>query len=303
MRRSKSAKQSHNPNITVRRSERLADNFKKLPDDLILKILFKIQDDTKTLIRCSTVCKNLHSLVSKIDTVSLKFLCPNEGDDDDDDDDYVLLCSQSHHHIPQVAFPALMKVFANLNFLEIKLCSFPSSSNLHVSRLNCMIGDCDSIHCELIFAIQVGVLSSTRRSRNIPLKLNGKFDTSFAETMMFFLKKMVPHWPKTLKKVVILSANMQGSGSRGKVFIGEEELDNFVDLISTSMVYESWLNWLNNPKNVTYWRKDAQNDEHSWLRENVWILYGLGFPWVKDRVTTDIVVMESVVKELLGAFE
>nr|XP_034925298.1 uncharacterized protein LOC118056958 isoform X2 [Populus alba] len=105
MRRSKSAKLSHNPNITVRRSERLADNFKKLPDDLIIKILFKIQDDTKTLIRCSTVCKNLHSLVSKIDTVSLKFLCPNEGDDDDD----VLLCSQSHHHIPQVAFPALMK--------------------------------------------------------------------------------------------------------------------------------------------------------------------------------------------------
>jgi hypothetical protein len=40
------------------------------------------------------------------------------------------------------------------------------------------------------------------------------------------------------------------------------------------------------------------------LRENVWILYGLAFPWEKGRLTsTDIVVRESAVKELLGAFE
>ncbi|KAH8522844.1 hypothetical protein H0E87_003477 [Populus deltoides] len=152
-----------------------------------------------------------------------------------------------------------MTVFGNLKFLEIKLCSFPSSSSLHVSRLNFMIGDGDSIQCELIFAVKTAVLSSTRRSRDVPLKSDMKFDPSFVETTMFLLKKMVPHWPKTLKKVVFLSANMQGSGSRGS---------------------------------------DLRNDEHSMLRENVWILYGLAFPWEKGRLTTtDIVVRESVVKE------
>ncbi|CAK7339364.1 unnamed protein product [Dovyalis caffra] len=241
MRRSKSAKQSYNPKITVRRSERLADKFKKLPDDLILKILSNIQDDPKTLILCSSVCKHWNSLVSKIDTLSLRFLCAREGDDGADDS---LLCSHSHHHMKYAAFPALMKVFANLTSLEIKLCSFPSSPSLHVSRLNCMIDD-----------------------------------------------------------VMILNANMQGSGSRGKVFIGEEELDKFLDLISTTMVYESWLNWLNNPRNVTYWIKNPGNDERSWLRENVWVVNGLEFPWMKDWVATDIVVMESVVKELLSAFD
>jgi hypothetical protein len=61
---------------------------------------------------------------------------------------------------------------------------------------------------------------------------------------------------------------------------------------------------INSPRNVTYWIKDLRNDEHSMLRENVWILYGLAFPWEKGRLTsTDIVVRESAVKELLGAFE
>jgi len=59
-----------------------------------------------------------------------------------------------------------------------------------------MIGDGDSIQCELIFAVKTAVLSSTRRSRDIPLKSDMKFDPSFVETTMFLLKKMVPHWPK-----------------------------------------------------------------------------------------------------------
>ncbi|KAG6791058.1 hypothetical protein POTOM_000168 [Populus tomentosa] len=245
---------------------------------------------------------NLHSLVSKIDIVSPGSSSQNEGGGDDDED--TLLCLQSHHHVTPPTFPALMKVFANLKFLEIKLCSFPSSSSLHVSRLNCMICDGDSIQCELIFAVKTAVLLSTRRSRDIPLKSDMKFDLSFVETTMFLLRKMMPHWPKTLKKVVFSSANMQGSGLRGSVFTGNQELGNFIDLISTSMVYESWLNWLNNPRNVTYWIKGLRNDEHSMLRENVWILYGLAFPWEKGRLTTtDIVVRESIVKELLGAFE
>ncbi|KAJ6961096.1 hypothetical protein NC652_000094 [Populus alba x Populus x berolinensis] len=196
---------------------------------------------------------NLHFLVSKIDIVSPGSLSQNEGGGDDDED--TLLCLQSHHHVTPPAFPALMKVFANLN-----------------------------IQCELIFAVKTAVLSSTRRSRDIPLKSDMKFDLSFVETTMFFLKKMMPHWPKTLKKVVFLSANMQGSGLRGSVFTGNQELGNFIDLISTSMVYESWLNWLNNPRNVTYWIKGLRNDEHSMLRENVLDSLWLSIPMGEGQI-------------------
>ncbi|KAJ6713319.1 hypothetical protein OIU79_009336 [Salix purpurea] len=107
-----------------------------------------------------------------------------------------------------------------------------------------------------------------------------------------------------LEKVVFLSENMHGSGSRGNVFIGNKELGNFIDLILTSMVYESWINWLKNPRNVTDWIKNLRNDEHSMLRENLWILYGLAFPWEKGRLTTtDIVLGGSVVNSFTCAFE
>lgn len=90
-----------------------------------------------------------------------------------------------------------------------------------------MIGDGDSIHCELIFSVKVAVLSITEKSRDIPLKSDLKLDVSFVETTMFLLEK-----------VVFLSENMHGSGSRWDVFIGNKELGNFIDLILTSMVYE-----------------------------------------------------------------
>uniref|UniRef100_A0A6N2M6V4 F-box domain-containing protein n=1 Tax=Salix viminalis TaxID=40686 RepID=A0A6N2M6V4_SALVM len=127
MRRSKSAGQSQNPNIT------------KLPDDLILKILSNIQDDTKTLIRCSSVCKNLHSLVSEIDTVSLRSLCQNEGGGGEDEHTLLIMLAPRYTTIIPSPHEGVCKS---------QLCSFPSSSSLHVSRLNCMIGDGDSIHCE-----------------------------------------------------------------------------------------------------------------------------------------------------------
>jgi hypothetical protein len=49
MGKSISGRQGDNLNIPVRRSERLSDKLKKLPDDLILKILSNFQDDPKTL--------------------------------------------------------------------------------------------------------------------------------------------------------------------------------------------------------------------------------------------------------------
>ncbi|KAJ6714003.1 hypothetical protein OIU85_025610 [Salix viminalis] len=83
-----------------------------LPDELTTKIFSKMEDDPKTLIRCSLVSKKWASFVSK--TVSLTLRFSRNG--------RFLACSKHHYHIPLSALPAIMKVFANLESLEIKVC-------------------------------------------------------------------------------------------------------------------------------------------------------------------------------------
>lgn len=75
--------------------------------------------DLKTCICCPTVCKHLQWLVSEADTILLRFLYSGEASE-------YLPCCKSHYRVPQSAFTALMKVFANMKSLKIKLCPFPS---------------------------------------------------------------------------------------------------------------------------------------------------------------------------------
>lgn len=125
MKRFITAQQSHNQELTLRRSTRLTDKFQKLPDELTTKIFSKLEDEPKTLIRCTAVCKNWASFVSETVNLSLRFSSlGNEG--------LSIPCSKLHYHIPQSAIPSIMNVFANLESFEIKLCNYASQLHIHL---------------------------------------------------------------------------------------------------------------------------------------------------------------------------
>jgi hypothetical protein len=81
----KPTQQSHNQEIT------LTNKFQKLPDKLTTKIFSKLEDEPKTLIRCTAVCKNWASFVSETVNLSLRFSSlRNEG--------LSIPCSKLHYH-------------------------------------------------------------------------------------------------------------------------------------------------------------------------------------------------------------
>jgi hypothetical protein len=119
----KTTQQSHNQEIT------LTNKFQKLPDKLTTKIFSKLEDEPKTLTRCTAVCKNWASFVSETVNLSLRFSSlGNEG--------HSIPCSKLHYHIPQYAIPSIMNVFANLESFEIKLCNYPSQTSHPSYRQN-----------------------------------------------------------------------------------------------------------------------------------------------------------------------
>jgi len=89
MKRSNATQQSQNQDFPLRRSARLADKFTNLPDELTTKIFSKMEDDPKTLIRCSVVSKKWASFVSKIVNLTLRF--SRNG--------HFLACSEHHYQI------------------------------------------------------------------------------------------------------------------------------------------------------------------------------------------------------------
>ncbi|KAB5565081.1 hypothetical protein DKX38_005135 [Salix brachista] len=113
-----------------------------LPDEIILT---KVQD-TETLVRCSSASRRFQAIVSKIDTVFLSYVRKENSQS----------CTQPHCHIPLEAVPALMKVFSNVKFLKVKLCSVPNIARCranHASMFNAKIDD-DQIDVRRRVAIQ-----------------------------------------------------------------------------------------------------------------------------------------------------
>lgn len=297
----KSKKTQHkDQDLTLRRSARLADKFKKLPEELILKILSKIRQDPKTLIRCSSVSKNLHSLISKFDSISLRLSYPDEY--------YASLpCFHSHHHIPQAVVPGIIRVFSNLKFLQLNLCPCPSPSSEdgEMSRLMFLRhnDDDDYMNCEITVAFEVGFLSGTRTSGDLPLKLRPQIvNTGVVEMNLLIVNTILQHCPKTLRSLVISSAKMQGSGSKGEVFVRQEVMGKLADVVSSLRGYESWVKWLNDPRNVAYWLKNPLNDEHRCLREIMWAVRRVELPWPWEE-RNELVVREGDVKGLLSVYD
>ncbi|KAJ6702893.1 F-BOX PROTEIN FAMILY-LIKE [Salix viminalis] len=223
-----------------------------LPEEIILTILEKVQD-TETLVRCSSASKSFQAIVSKIDTVFLSYVRKEK---------YSQSCTQPHCHIPLEAVPALMKVFSNVKFLKVKLCSVPNIARCranHASMFNAKIDD-DQIDVRRRVAIQVGVLTRGFISKLIPMflaKSNYYFRISRNETELC-LDKILLHRPKTLRSVVI-SCVKDSYPFRGKVFMTRVQLANLVlDQLSKSS-HQHGQGWLDQePENAAYWLKEAE---------------------------------------------
>ncbi|CAK7339370.1 unnamed protein product [Dovyalis caffra] len=269
--------------------------------------------DAKTLIRCSSVCKHLQCLVPKVDTVSLRFSYPGEPGE-------YLPCWKSHYHIPQSEIPAIMKLFANLKFLEINLC-------LCRALLPCIYGEpCrhgfmlllksvnmnDKMHTHMCAAFQLGSLLSDDEgilSRDSDVMLIGQVKSSL---MLSFFLVILCHQPKTLRSMVILSAGILGNGLEGKVecrpegkvwcrsegnlFMESQHLARFRALSSETRVNKSWLE---DPENLVCWLKKHEENEHR-LEEKLWLIR----KWEGERCSMNkTIVKDSDVEELVRAFD
>ena len=285
MKRSKSTQQSQNQLFPLRRSARLADKFQKLPDELTIKIFSKMEDDPKTLIRCSAVSKTWSSFVSKTVNLTLRFLSTGEKG-------HSLPCSKRHHHIPLPAIPAIMKVFANLESLKIKLCRFPSPTaqpccqNFTKMKVD---WEGDDYHTYTCTAYEVGLLSTIKGAMLFHDFSKSTFAAIQGFPVTYFYWRMLDHRPKTLRRMVIMSSKMEGFRSGGKVFMRYEQLPNLRDSVSNLRVNESWLE---DPQNVVHWHKNHSDKEH-FLHEQVWLLY----EWQYFVTNRELDMKEMMVKE------
>ncbi|CAK7339371.1 unnamed protein product [Dovyalis caffra] len=283
--------------------------FIRLPDELIVTILKKIRDP-KTLICCSSVCKRLQCLVSEVDTISLRFSYPGEAGG-------YLPCWKSHYHVPQSAIPALMKVFANLISLEIRLCLCPSLllsyyglARKHAFKFQLKAVDMnDNMHTHVCMAFEVGLLSTDDEGILSPAYLLNIEKVKNPLMLSFFLA-ILCHRPKSLRSVEILSAGILGVRSKdrcrsepkvgyrsgGNVFMESEQLDKLRCLIWNTRMNKSWLK---NPQNLVCWLKKHDEDEH-WLGEKLWLIH----KWEGERCDMNrSIVKERDVEELLCAFD
>jgi hypothetical protein len=240
-----------------------------------------------------------------VDAVSLRFSYPGEAGE-------YLPCWKSHYHIPQSAIPAIMKVFAYMKSLKIKLCLCPSLLTCygvhrgHAFKYKLKAEDMnDKMHIHLCMAIEVGPLSSDNRGM-----LSHKRDWFNIEKvknplMMSFFLVILSHRPKTLSSVVILSTGIERHGLKrkvrhrtevGKVFMESEQMARFFTLISNTKVNKSWLK---NPQNLVCWiKKDEQNNHR--VREMLWLVHKCEGERCNVKKSS---VKERDVQELLGAFD
>ncbi|KAJ6714004.1 hypothetical protein OIU85_025611 [Salix viminalis] len=288
-----SSQQSQNQHFPLRRSARLADKFFSVPDELTTKIFSKLEDDPKTLIRCSAVSKKWASFVSKTVNLTLRFSRTGES----------LPCSKRHHHVPLLAIPSVMKVFANLESLKIKLCRFPSptpqpcSQNFTKMKVD---WDGDDYHTYTCSAYEVGMLSTMKKTMLFHDFSKTTFSSIQGFPVTYFYWRMLDHRPKTLRTMVIMSSKMEGFRSGGKVFMRYEQLPNLRDSVSNCRVNERWLE---DPQNVVHWHKNHSDKEHK-LQEQVWLLYEWQF-FVTNREPDmkDMIVKETDYTELLDGLD
>ncbi|KAJ6307372.1 hypothetical protein OIU76_017211 [Salix suchowensis] len=289
MKRFKATQQSQNQDFALRRSARLADKFMNLPDELTTKIFSKMEDDPKTLIRCSLVSKKWASFVSK--TVSLTLRFSRNG--------RFLACSIHHYHIPLSALPAIMKVFANLESLEIKVCH-PASEQPVYGNITKMTVTWEGYvsQTDTWVAFEVGTLSTiggAMLSHDFDEK---KIATIKSSLVTDFYWIMIAHRPEKLKTLVIYSAKNYGVLS-GKVLITIEQVSNLHDSISNSRVSESWLE---DPQNIVYWHKN-NSDKEQLIHDQVWLVYRSNFFVTKNGLHHEIIVREKNAKELLDGLD
>ncbi|CAK7339366.1 unnamed protein product [Dovyalis caffra] len=241
----------------------------ELPDELVFSILSKIHN-TKTLIRCYSVSKNIASFVSTIDTISVRVTHRNNDS---------LPCPQ-HDHFPEGAIPGLMKVFANMKSLKIRLCQCCSPPSPATFRAEVVFANDYYFHNNWCLAHEVGSLSRTTTDEFAALSFELNHQAIGRETKLVadmaiwvkrtfctFYNKIFQYQPKTLSSWVTSLAPQKGFGSAEKVFMQKEQLDKFNISVSNSRVNE---NWLKNPQNVTYWLKNPSNE--NWLEEKVWLV-------------------------------
>ncbi|KAJ6307370.1 hypothetical protein OIU76_017209 [Salix suchowensis] len=111
---------------------------------------------------------------------------------------------------------------------------------------------------------------------------------------------MIEHRPKTLRRVVIMSAKKKGFRSGGKVFIRYEQFSKLRDSVSKSRVNERWLE---DPQNVVYWHRKNTDREHL-LQEQVWLVYHWQFILANRKFTTkDLSLKKDDVVELLDGLD
>ncbi|KAJ6702892.1 hypothetical protein OIU85_028912 [Salix viminalis] len=242
-------------------SDELEDKFSELPEDIILTIVEKIRD-TKTLVICSVVSKQLHAVVSKIDAISVRILPYPRFHGRFE-------CSESHsNHLPPSQFPGLMRVFANVKHLNIRLCTFPTlnlrnpANNLllikamingdDIQGSTAMI-DGDDIRIDCCTAIKVGLLrrGMVEMMEMLFDPMLGQHPISYASDLC--LDAIVRRRPRTLSSIVISFVKMQGFYGRkvsltrkirdlcsGKLFMTRKQLDDVTNLKPNSTV-EAWL--------------------------------------------------------------
>jgi phosphoribosyl-ATP pyrophosphohydrolase len=161
----------------------------------------------------------------------------------------------------------------------------------------------DDSQADTCMAFDVGLLSTIEGAK-LSHRLSGekKFATLLSSSVMDFYWTMLDHRPKSLRRVVIMSAKMDPEGFRsgGKVFIRYEQLSKLRDSVSNSRVNESWLE---DPQNVVYWHKKHTDKEHL-LQEQVWLVYHWQFILANRKFTLkDLNLKKADLREVLDGLD
>ncbi|KAB5565082.1 hypothetical protein DKX38_005136 [Salix brachista] len=261
-------------------SEELEDKFSELPEDIILTIVEKIRD-TKTLVICSVVSKQLHAVVSKIDAISVRILPYPRFHGRFE-------CSESHNHLPPSQFPGLMRVFANVKHLNIRLCTFPTlnlrNPGNNLLMIKAMING-DDIRIDCCTAIKVGLLrrGMVEMMEMLFDPMLGQHPISYASDG-FYGKKV-----SMTRKIRDLCS--------GKLFMTRKQLDDVTNLPPNSSVE----GWLQDARNFAYKLKSSVNNGRS-SRHELWHVT----QWESFYTETGKIYIENptasevFVKELLG---
>ncbi|CAK7339385.1 unnamed protein product [Dovyalis caffra] len=295
MKRSKSTPESENQDLTLRRSERLEDRFMKLPEEVMTKIFSTMEDDPKTLIRCYAVSKNWASFVSK--TVKLSLIFYKRGARRRS-----LVCSKLHYHIPPTALRAIMKLFTDLESLQIKICHPTSQAPASQQIMKIKVGwSGDYCQTDACMAFEVGLLSTMKGVKLCRDYEKQKLATISRSSIMYFYWNLLDLRPDTLRSMVLMTSKVEESRSGGKVFLRcEEERSKMFNSLSNLRANESILE---DPQNVVYWHKNG-TDKENLLREQVWLVDATQYSLTMNGLErNDPIVKEAHIKELLDGLD